>query len=161
MTDPHSCLILDWNGVISTRVPGTADDRQVMPGAVESLSQLLRNHFPPQRVFIVSTSKRSPEATRQRFKQFDIQERVGIFPDHLFIVDTLDEKVAMARELGGTHAVDNDPKVLLKMSWMKVRVLFRPKIAVEEVLAIDRTIRPAFDWRAAQSKLITDLCHSA
>jgi len=151
-------LVLDVNGVLLTRVPGTLNERQLVPHALETVADLVRNHFGAERTFIVSRSGRDGQMeTMLRLLQHRVLEATGIPADNLLFCDERDEKAEIAARLSTTHLVDNSRQVHLAASAVRNRFWFRPK---EEELRQPLRVGPIYtppNWRIAHGQIVASL----
>ncbi len=102
--------------------PETALNCSLMPGFTGFIKKIRENDVP---YFIISRRK----------ENFDIPvmllQKHSLWPDYfneknLFFVAEKEDKNKKAVELGVTHYIDDDPKVLDKLTDVKHRILFDP-----------------------------------
>lgn len=129
-------LGVDIGGVIIDRVNDGTDTSffgenylrtSAVPGAFETLRQLVDKRFLNQ-VFLVSKcGKKTEEKTREWLQNQNFFATTGILSDHLRFCRERHDKAGICEELGITHFVDDRLEVLSYLTTVSKLFLFQPQ----------------------------------
>jgi hypothetical protein len=130
-------LGVDIGGVIITRFDAGADtsfhsddylSTPAVPGALEALSQLVRERF-GEKVFLVSKcGPRVQEKTLRWLERRCFHQVTGIDPRNVRFCRQRSEKAGICEELGITHFVDDRLEILGSLgSAVRIRYLFQAR----------------------------------